>query len=867
MNAEQSRNYSVSAFLILFVLFGLSVFYYYYPLLIYLNLSGTITDEIYKYLYQKEILPEFYLFQVIFLFAVFASSIMFYPKKSKTATYRGALTFTLTGLLLFLFCNYLYAQKTLGPIIISLCLYFTGAIVFIKGIMTFSKLFIHNKNVIDDPHNTENETFSQTEDKIENDYSVNIPTEYRYKKKTRKGWINLINLFRGLIVIGTPGSGKTFAIIEEIMFQLMCKLFTMVIYDFKFDTLSKITYNYLLIIREKYKNDPVKLSKLPSFYVLNFDVISKTNRANPIDPYLMKEQSDATNAATTIMLNLNKDWIKSQNFFAKSAISYVSGLTWFLKLMSEKYGKNICTLPHVIMLSTVNLDILLDVLVDNLEVRQLLIPFKEALEREAQEQLAGQTASAQISLSQMATKEIFYVMSESDFTLDINNPNKPKILCIGNNPNRKEIYAAPIGLYLNKILQVVNQKNKRPIGVVIDELPTIFINGLDDFIATARSNKAATVLGIQSIAQMIKDYGKEVSDVIYDICANIICGSGKGITADVISKIFGKIKQERESHTISKNDTTTNISMQLDNILPVSKIATMPQGTFAGAVADTYDQPIDQKLFHAKIIANLDLKKKQENVELPIIRDFSYPKYETDIIEKKKELLSISFQEKIITLDFEFSNYIDFYNAYIPEFSKKYYNKEIEQNLFIDNCQWLGIYEYLGIFKEFKSENLEESNLSDLLIKKVSEVIELIIKEKFLQIEQDRILSENYIRIIKDVDQLVKDEYFRINNEYPEFGIFDEEKLTDDLKESVQQLSEEEKIIMSFQEKLKQKQKENKYRNNIFESTPDSDNSQTTKESNAEEDIFTNSEVEDLPDEDEVFTFSEDDVDLLNDLE
>ncbi len=843
MSPEESRKNSFSVFIISTFLLLISIYYYYYPFFILLKLRSELTHSIFLYIKEIELFPEFYFFISFISIAYVIAAIMYFPKRNVDATYKQAAYTLCISILLLIISGYCQIKEIFIYSIISLICYLIGLYLIVTGTFEYRKVIPNFKKEIEDPHNDEAETFLQIEQKIENEYSVNIPTKYRYDGEEKKGWLNLINLFRGLMVIGTPGSGKSFAIIEEIMFQLLAKFFTMVVYDFKFSTLTKIVYNYLEILKEKYKDDPKKLARIPKFYILNFDDIAYTNRANPIDPYLMVKQSDATNAATTIMLNLNKDWIKQKNFFAKSAISYVSGMNWYMKLMSEKYGKNICTLPHVIMLSTVNLDILLDILMDSMEVRQLLIPFKEALEREAQEQLAGQTASAQISLSQIATKEIFYVMSESDFTLDINNPNRPKVVCIGNNPNRKEIYAAPIGLYLSKILQVINQPNKLPVGVVIDELPTTFINGLDEYISTARSNLGATILGIQSISQMIKDYGKEVSDVIYDICANIVSGSAKGVTADYVSKIFGKNKQKKQSHNVSKNDTSTNISTQLGDLLPISKLAALSQGTFTGVVADTFDQRIKQKLFHAEIVADIELKKNQNKRKLPIIRDFKYKNYDNDVANKFEEFKALNYFKLIIDIDFECSNYIQFYNKVLPEYASKVYLNKKDQEAFIENSKWIKIFDRINTIEGYIMESKLEYNTINYnsIAKKIEKFLYQEIEIKFIELEKQVILDENYIRIIKDVDTLVKEEYFRIKGEYPEFSIFDENKLSDELKEVITEITPEQEILNSLNEKIK---KRTSFSDRLSKINTEDPGNSDSKNKSVEEQIFSSNRIE-----------------------
>jgi len=757
-----------------------------YQLIVKESQFSNILLVIYDKLYEFDFLSTPYKSK-FFLFSIVAAAVMIYgPKKDEKRNPIKAITLTIFSIILLFLSDYLvlkYSNYTLPILVI-----YTGG--FLLSIVGWTSIFqlIKSKNISkDDPFNNENETFLQTEEKIENKYSVNIETEYKYKKETRKGWINLVNLFRALIVIGTPGSGKSFAIIEEVIEQLINKFFTLVIYDFKFDTLTRIAYNYWLVFKEKYKDDPEKSKLIPTFYYICFDNIEKSHRCNPIDPYLMANQTDASDAATSIMKNLNKEWIKKNDFFSRSAISFVSGMMWYLKKKSEELGKNLCTLPHVIILSTVNIEYLLEIMLKDLEVRNLMIPFKDALEREAGQQLSGQTASAQVSLSMLANRELFYVMSGNDFQLDINNPLDPKIISIQNNPDRSEVYAAPIGLYINKILQVVNKRGKRPLGLILDELPTIFIMNLRKIIDTGRSNLIATIIGIQSLAQMISDYGKELADVIFENCANIICGSSKGETARKVSTIFGKTHQEKTSTTISKNDVTTNISTQKDDLLPASKIASMSTGCFAGIVADEFKSPIKQKLFCGLVKPNLNSKEIQNDKELPKVRTFKLENHDDNLKQKLDKLDQIKFYDIIKSLNFQHKDYIIFYNDYIQEIAALNLKSETNQLDLIKTVWELKIFDHLSELKLLleEEENEKQQNI------KLKNYFTKLIDSLMIIDEKNRILNDNFMKIIKDIDSFVNEQYKMVTGKEPEFTIFDKNKIGDQIAATLEDNEEE----------------------------------------------------------------------------
>ena len=450
-------------------------------------------------------------------------------------------------------------------------------------------------NLMDDVFNNENESFQQETKLMENEYSVNLPTKFYYKGKWNSGWINIVNPFRASIVLGTPGSGKSYAIVNNYIKQQIEKGFSMYIYDFKFDDLSTIAYNHLLKHRDKYKVQP-------KFYVINFDDPRKSHRCNPLNPDFMTDISDAYEAAYTIMLNLNRSWIQKQgDFFVESPIILLAAIIWYLKIYED--GKY-CTFPHAIELLNKKYSDVFTILTSYPDLENYLSPFMDAWQGGAQDQLQGQIASAKIPLSRMISPQLYRVMTGDDFTLDINNPKEPKILCVGNNPDRQNIYSAALGLYNSRIVKLINKKGQLKSSVIIDELPTIYFRGLDNLIATARSNKVAVCLGFQDFSQLTRDYGDKESKVIQNTVGNIFSGQVVGETAKSLSERFGKVLQKRQSMTINRNDKSTSISTQLDSLIPASKISTLTQGLFVGSVSDNFDERIEQKIFHAEIVVD-----------------------------------------------------------------------------------------------------------------------------------------------------------------------------------------------------------------------------------------------------------------------
>lgn len=535
--------------------------------------------------------------------------------KEETITWPKIWAVLAVGFVLF-FLNWWLLALPIGKVGGASLYIFTLSVGYICLLMAgvwMSRLL--KNNLMDDVFNLENESFMQETRLMENEYSVNLPTRFYYKKRWHKGWINIVNPFRASMVLGTPGSGKSFAIVNNYIKQQIEKGFAMYIYDYKFPDLSEIAYNHLLTHLDAYE---VK----PQFFVINFDDPRRSHRCNPINPAFMTDISDAYESAYTIMLNLNRTWIQKQgDFFVESPIILLAAIIWFLKIYQ---GGKYCTFPHAIEFLNRPYAQIFPILTAYDELANYLSPFMDAWEGGAQDQLQGQIASAKIPLSRMISPALYWVMTGDDFSLDINNPREPKILVVGNNPDRQNIYSAALGLYNSRIVKLINKKKQLKSSVIIDELPTIYFRGLDNLIATARSNKVAVCLGFQDFSQLTRDYGDKESKVIQNTVGNVFSGQVVGETAKTLSERFGKVLQQRQSMTINRNDKSTSISTQLDSLIPASKISNLTQGMFVGAVSDNFDERIEQKIFHAEIV--VDVAKVTAEAKayqpIPIIAEF-----------------------------------------------------------------------------------------------------------------------------------------------------------------------------------------------------------------------------------------------------
>lgn len=561
------------------------------------EINSTITDRLMKNISQTGLFNGVYTSKFIAVGLLIISLLGAQGKKDEKINKRSIAAYLLIGLLLFFGSSwFLKLNETIEIVaVVYMAVTGIGFLLILAGGNLLSRLI--KLNLSEDVFNSLNETFPQEERLLTNEYSINLPAKYNLKQQIRKSWINIINPFRGLLVIGSPGAGKSWFVIQHVIKQHIEKGFAMFVYDFKYDDLSRIVYNWLQQNKHRYA---VK----PSFYVINFDDLSVSHRCNPLDPTTMNDITDATESARTILLGLNREWINKQgDFFVESPINFVTAIIWFLrKYVDGKY----CTLPHVIELMQAEYDELFPVLNTQPEIEVLVNPFITAYQNDAMEQLEGQVASAKIGMARLASPQLYWVLSGNDFTLDINNPKHPKIVCVGNNPEKQQIYGAVLSLYVSRLVRQVNKKGMHKCSLVFDEFPTIYFNNIDSLIATARSNKVATTLAMQDFSQLKKDYGKEQADVIVNITGNIISGQVMGETSKLLSERFGKIMQDRQSISVNRTDTSVSHSKQLDSAIPASKIAALSSGEFVGMVADDPHEKIKLKMFHAEIINDAD---------------------------------------------------------------------------------------------------------------------------------------------------------------------------------------------------------------------------------------------------------------------
>lgn len=612
-----------SSILILFLHF----YFYCYHAFKYWNFTAEISDNLLKNIQRSGLFDNFNRSKLIALGLLIISLMGAKGKKNENIRWQTFSAYLLIGATLYLTSYWLLKIQMDIETVTLIYIAFTslGYLLILSGGTLLSRLIKLKLNK--DIFNKLNETFPQEERYLQNEYSVNLPAKYNLKGKPRSSWINIINPFRSTLVIGSPGSGKSWFVIQHVIKQHIEKGFCMFVYDFKYDDLTKMTFNHLQRFKHNYKIEP-------SFYIINFDKLEETHRCNPLDPATMFDITDATESSRTIMLGLNREWIKKQgDFFVESPINFVTAIIWFLrKYENGKY----CTLPHVIELMQINYEKLFPVLKTIPEIEVLINPFISAYENDAMEQLEGQVASAKIGMARLSSPQLYYVLSGNDLTLDINDQQQPKIICMGNNPQKQQIYGAVLSLYISRLIKLVNKKGQQKCSLIFDEFPTIYFNGIDSLIATARSNKVATTLAVQDFSQLKKDYGKDQAEVILNIAGNIISGQVMGETAKHLSERFGKIMQDRESISINRSDTSLNRSKQLESAVPPSRIASLSSGEFVGMVADDPDCKIDLKIFHSFFQNNHEQLKNEESnyKDIPLIRKV----YEQEILDNYMQI-------------------------------------------------------------------------------------------------------------------------------------------------------------------------------------------------------------------------------------
>ncbi|MDV3927890.1 mobilization protein [Elizabethkingia anophelis] len=504
-----------------------------------------------------------------------------------------------------------------------------------------------------DRWNVEEESFDQNQELVETDTSVNIPYIFRHNKKNNNGWIN-INPFRGTIVIGVPGSGKSFGVINPAIRQMITKGFCLCIYDFKFPDLGQIAYYHYLL---KKRQDPDNYKH--NFHVININDVEKSRRVNPFKKEYISTLAEAQEMAESMVSSLQKGGSGggggSEQFFTQSAINFLSSCIYFFATYENgKYSD----LPHIMAFMNRSYKEIFDTLFTHEELESLLSPFKTAYDNKAFDQLEGQIGTIKIFLSRLATKESFWVFSGDEVELKITDKENPSIMILASDPGTQDINSALYSSVLNRTLRLINSKNNLPGGIVADEFPTIYIHKIDNVVATARSNKVAVLLGLQELPQLRQFYKKEIADTISAIVGNILSGAARDKnTLDWLEKMFGKIKQKTFSQSISQQGTTTSINEKMDNMIPAGKIAALKTGEMVGMIAGGEENDTEEyktSAISGKI--NLDMKaiewEEKNYVKMPVYRHFR----DNNGNDRKAEVLMTNFRRinkevELITLE------------------------------------------------------------------------------------------------------------------------------------------------------------------------------------------------------------------------
>jgi hypothetical protein len=517
-----------------------------------------------------------------------------------------------------------------------------GTILLNVGFDNISKFVQHN--LMKDRFNIENESFEQAKKIIDTPYSVNIPMSYHYKKRQNKGWINIVNPFRGTLILGTPGSGKSYTFVNSYIRQLSAKGFCLAVYDFKFPDLANLTYYQFL------KNK--KLGILPenaNFHVVNFSEVEKSIRFNPLKHEYIPTLAAAIETSQALIESLKKgsstaEGGGNEQFFTQSAVNFLAAIIFFLsKYENGKYSD----LPHVIAFMNQSYDDIFTVLYSDIELHSILSAFRSAYVNKAFDQLEGQVGSARVQISRLATKESFWVLSEDkkkSINLKISQRDNPCYLIIANSPETQEMNSALNALMLNRLVRLINSKGNLPSAIIIDELPTLYFHKIANLLSTARSNKVAVVLALQELPQLRNSYGKNGAAEVCAVIGNILAGSARDKeTLDWLEKVFGKIKQIKTNVSIDRDRQTVSLNENMDFIIPASKIAALQTSEFVGQIALDFgitEGDLESTIFHCK--AELDVKtidaEEKKYFETPVFYQFGND-------EEKARILMANFNK------------------------------------------------------------------------------------------------------------------------------------------------------------------------------------------------------------------------------
>ncbi|WP_158829092.1 type IV secretion system DNA-binding domain-containing protein [Mucilaginibacter lacusdianchii] len=476
---------------------------------------------------------------------------------------------------------WVFAHTKLYDMVYVVCS-FMGALLVSFAMDNISKII--RSGLGKDKWNTDAESFLQPQQKLETPYSVNIPMLFYYEKKVRSGWINICNVFRGTMVIGTPGSGKSFSVVNPFIRQLIAKEFAVCLYDFKFPDLGEIAYYHYLLAKQRGK------LKSFAFHVINLDNVARSRRINPWRADYIRTLADAAETAEALVEALKKGDRSggSDQFFTQSAINFLASCIYFL---SKHEGGRYSSFPHVLALLNRSYEEIFNALMSEPELKSLLSPFMTAYHARAFDQLEGQVGTLKIFISRLATKETFWVFSGDDFNLKISAKESPGILVLANDPNTQNINSACYSIIINRLVKLINSKGNLPSALIVDEVPTLFVHKIENLIATARSNKVAVLMGLQELPQFNQQYGKDTAATITSVVGTVLSGAVRNKeTLEWLERLLGKSKQIGEGLSIDRNKTSTSLNEKLEVLIPAGKIASLGSGEMVGVIAADADE-------------------------------------------------------------------------------------------------------------------------------------------------------------------------------------------------------------------------------------------------------------------------------------
>ena len=572
------------------------------------GLTNQITDRILTVVLNAGLLDEFTVHAVIVFFL--ALSLTGAPaRKSPEVSRRSIVGYLAAGALLFCASPLVFAR--VGDPMTTVLSYFffttVGYLLLMRGGSRLRRV-LRVPWVKNDPFGRKRSGFPQEQRRIDYGLSLSLRAEHTFNGKTMPSWVNLVNPRRGIFILGGPGSGKSRFIIEPLIRQLMSKGTAVFLYDFKFPALTGLVYQCFEANREKYP-DRTK------FYCIQFNDVSRSHRCNLLAPDTLRWVSDALGAARTILLSLNRTWINRQGeFFVESPVNFLGALIWYLRKYQD--GK-FCTLPHVIELAQTPYEALFPILEADSEVESLIRPFLEAYANRSLEMLDSQITSARIPLSRLASPDLYYVLTGNDFRLEINDPEAPKIFCLGGDAGRQEALAPILSLYIDRLNRLCNRPGRYPCALVCDEFATVRAYSVATTIATARSNDIIPVLAVQDLSQLRTQYTRDEADGILNICGNLFCGQVGGDTARWVSERFPKIQRVQSSVSSNSTDVSENMALQWEATVTPATIAGLSSGEFVGILSDEPGRELELKAFHGRLVLG---DGDSVAVELPAVR-------------------------------------------------------------------------------------------------------------------------------------------------------------------------------------------------------------------------------------------------------